>query len=121
MYKSERIDLRLAPRDVQILDQKRGNTSRSAFIRWLIQHHDPNKPVNPMVESSLSEPHPEKPDEPPIPAPIVPPVPPDTPVETQAERPHRHRYKKAPVAYTHVRGVPHYRQSCECGATKVGP
>lgn len=78
MYKSARIDLRLSPKEIEILDQKRGATTRSGFIRWLIEHHD----------TKAGHPHPDPvvppldPTPAPVPNPITPPVPPPNPVET---------------------------------------
>ena len=130
MYRKERLELRLSDKDLAVLDQRRGATTRSAYIRWLI-HQD--RPVNP-VESSLSEPNPvsppsdpvqpippDEPFDPPIPKPIVPPVNPGAPVETGAKR-HLHRFKKAENPINHIKGVPQYRQVCAgCGMEKVGP
>jgi hypothetical protein len=38
MYKSERVELRLSPREVEILDSVRGSASRSAWLRNQIAH-----------------------------------------------------------------------------------
>lgn len=75
MYKSQRIDLRLSPREIEILDEKRGSTTRSAFIRNLIALHDGHPHPDPHPEPLTPEPAP-------VPSPITPPVPPPNPVET---------------------------------------
>ena len=69
MYQNLRLELRLNSRDLYVLDQRRGNVSRSRYLRWLIHNHP------------HPEPHPD-PLDPPIPSPIHPPVPPPNPVET---------------------------------------
>jgi hypothetical protein len=116
MYKSARIDLRLSPREVEILDTKRGSHSRSAYIRWLIEQ---DKPVS--TRSSLSEPIPE-PEPPPIPEPITPPIPPDPPIEavSTAKR-HFHRYKKVGEPVRYEKAVKIYRQVCDCGKEIEAP
>lgn len=60
--------------EVDALDQRRGSTSRSTYLRLLfVQGGHPHP-----------EPHPEplNPVDPPVPSPITPPVPPPNPVET---------------------------------------
>ena len=134
MYQNLRLELRLSDRDRIVLDQKRGNVSRSKYLRWLI-HHGPE----PVVDGSLSEqgghPHPDPIvppiDEPPVPQPIVPPAPPDPPVETKRDysddpamtgtKTHYHRFKKAGEPVSFHQGRPQYRMRCACGDTKVGP
>jgi hypothetical protein len=98
-YRDERLELRLSERDLTELDRRRGSTTRSAYLRWLI-HHGPVEPavldgdVTPDVtiqkmsagQSSVTEPRPvDDPVQPvpPTPSPIGPPVPPDPPVETK--------------------------------------
>ena len=42
MYKTERLELRLTPRELKILDQVRGGSTRSAWLRNQIIKAQPN-------------------------------------------------------------------------------
>lgn len=98
MYKTERIDLRLSTREVEDLDQKRDDRTRSAFIRWLIETYDAHPHPDPVVP----------PLDPPIPTPIQPPAPPDPPVETVLSTEHDHEWIKG-----------NRFDRCKCGKARV--
>ena len=72
--KTRPVTVKMSEAEVAALDERRGSTSRSTYLRLLfVQGGHPHP-----------EPHPEplNPVDPPIPSPIVPPVPPPNPVET---------------------------------------
>lgn len=88
-----RITLRLTQRQLDRLDERRGGTNRSTYLRWLIDHEQ--KPASQI----RAEPVP----------PVAPPV----------ERNHLHRFKKTGPSVGYQQGVPVYPYRCDCDATKI--
>lgn len=58
MYKTQRIDVRLSPREEEMLDEVRGTLTRSTWIRNQIitAHQQRETPAEPSVEAQAPEP-----------------------------------------------------------------
>lgn len=56
VYKSGRLDIRLTPRDLELLDQARGPLTRSAWIRNQIRNHTRGGDETPPAPAAVVEP-----------------------------------------------------------------
>jgi hypothetical protein len=105
MYHTELISMRLPTTLLQRLDQRRGPSSRAAYIRSLIekdtraaQPHPPT--IEPDKETRLVTKRAE------------------TPPAADTTKKHLHRYVKKSVDH-HDRGQPVYLRECACGDQKI--
>jgi hypothetical protein len=116
MYKSERLELRLSAREVQILDQVRGASTRSAWIRNQIAHAGgPDKETR-LVTKRVDTPLADRIQPDPLQEAV--PVDPAQPQGPAKAAPHLHRYTKKKIHH-YSKGQEVYLRECACGDQKI--